>query len=685
MSDFSFDTLDGWPDIVHAGFVTLPLGPEDKLHAAVAAKNYPAAYSALRRLEKPLSGKQAGECLAIALSRTPRLFREILAHCQPGEYVQYDRLPHPEQDGLYLHIKGTILTLAAARDKPRHMELLLEKGWDVNSAAPASAQAVYDYCGDMPFLAPSDNSILCSGQTDPSDGPVSWTISHPTPLAAAMVCGSKSAVRALLRRGGVKKLEHTAVCRAAVAALHGSKEQRECLSLALGLRSGADDPDGMARELLGRHMPCVAAVADLCTPEELALCLEGANCRREELYAAADALTRRFDPDSPHSPTPDNQDTLADSDKKLFILLDRCPELERETRVRDEMLNAILSRILTKKPCKKLLERWKAACGGVRDLSGAQFNLVSRIDAENAGKILAVLGEGGSLCASTESDWFAQWKDKRFLSVCLDRVSAYRTETGGLSELAQGLLLKGDMRLLRKAAERGALQGERREEMLASLGKGKGTPALRALVLTLPGGQAGTAPAPPQPEDAELRRQWEEMTPELRLAFMQQLWEEPLSAEECGKRLRCKKLRQAIDNWFMFHSSELDGMQLNNLSAAACCGRNPELLSALLEDGGVDPKNLESWRREDSRFSDLLNGTMLCLAAAAGRTEQVRRLLELGLDPNEDDVLERSVCRDYDFFGSTQVVTPLYMALQNGHFETAELLCRHGGYAYPEP
>lgn len=669
MSEIFFDELSGWPNIFHEA----KADPVSELCDATEERNYPAAYSALRRLEKPLSGVEACQCLTHALSCTPRLFREILERCEPGEYAwSKHRLPHPGRADLHIYVDGTILVLAAAMNRPRHMEILLEKGWDVNSTAPASEQTRY-----RTRSYGSDRDICCSKWNELWDGPLNWEIKHGTPLAAAIVCGSEDAVKTLLKRGGVKKLESAAVGLACVIALNGSPEQRACLRLALGLRSGADDPNGMAREFFCEYMPDVDVIAELCTSDEFVLRLDAAPCRPERLRAAVETLTgenRLLE-----------SGTAADRDKKIFALLDRYPELEKEQGVKDRMLNAILSRILAKKPCKRLLERWKAACGGIRDLTGVESDLIDRMEQLDANGLHGVFSgldeeKNSLLCTSSESAWFYVRRGKRFLALCLDHLKVYRTEGDGVSEVAQSLIRLGDARLLRKAAESGALRGENREEMLALMSKEKSAPALRALTLTLPGDQIGVASARPQPEDEETWRQWKVMDDKQRAAFLRQMWEEPLCAEECRKRLRAYKWSREDLDWLMLLYTEVDGMDIDNMTTAACCGRNPELLRVLLEEGEVDTKERIQWSWQNPCES--LYCTVLCLAAAAGRTEQVRCLLDMGLDPNEDDMPVRSTYQR-DTCEATQVVTPLYIALLKGHSETAELLRQRGGYAYP--
>lgn len=668
-----FDTLDDCFDFVAA---RRPY-PIEALCAAVKEKNHPAAYAALRKLGVKLSGKRAGECLCAALDCTPKLFGEILERCEPGEYAASRELSHPEQKDRSIRVNGTILTLAAALDRPRHAELLLKRGWDANSASPASVQALFDADGGGMMSDRANAGMICGWNDLKLLGTDwEWEIEHVTPFAAATAFGSARTARLLLAHGCAKELESTAVCRAAIVALHGTRAQRACLRLALGLNSAADDYDGMARELLTERAPDIADIADLCTPDEFALRLSGEPCAPDRLFAAVKALT----------PISLFGMSVQGADEKLDLLLNRYPELEMEQRVRDMLLNACLRNILAGWPCDKLLTRWKAACGAVRDISAADDTLIRMETGKGPRALrqdLGKLGEGGSLRISSESDWFSlPFGNARNLSVLLDCADVYPEADGHVSTLARTLLIMGDVRLLRKAAERGVLRGESREKLMEFLsGVENAAPYLRALVLAIPNHQIGTWSARPLSADGEVWQRWKQMELMERCDYLRQMWEEPLGVDECKMRLRLGESSSGGDAWMLSPWNELDGMQISNMRAAACCGRNPELLRALLESG-KDP-------RQRARLSwtlgvESMTGTMLCLAAAAGRTEQARLLLDAGIDPNEDDVPERSVYRENELFGETRVVTPLYMALSRGQYETAALLRSRGGYAYPD-
>ncbi len=644
---FIFDMLSDWPEII----CSRERNPEEELAGAVSERNYPAAYGALRRLKEPLGGAAAAECLCGALDCTPRLFDAILERCEPGEYAAEQGLPAMQGDGVNLRAAGTILTLAAAMDRPKHMEALLQRGWDVNGGSCVSAKALYDkHCSSF---------VSHPGLTD-------WRVRNATPLAAAIACGSMDAVRVLLRQTGVKKLEDPSVSAAALAALHGTRRQRAALCLALGLASGADDAEGMARELLVDRAPDAAAAAELCTPGEFDQLLTGTPRSPAQWYAAAEALTE-----------PCGDDHAArDRGKKLRLLLDRVPELASNRALRDRMLNAAVTRLLNYRACEEeLLDCWRNACGDERDISGirSDHRLVGQ-PPDRVRVLLDELGRDGALCASADNTWLWANAEPRTLSVLTERVRFYRTVTDGVSVLAKRLIWTKNAKLLRVAAANGALRFDQKAELLAYLLACDLPPGLRAAVLTLPEEQTG---AELQTREARSWRRWRAGNPDRRAGdYIRELCRKPLSAGECRLRLRsvgsCAEDYMDSGSW----AEDVDGLCFDGLAAAACCGRNPALLRVLLEDHLMDPRERQRLGWTDR--PEELTGTPLCLAAAAGRTEQVRLLLKLGFDPDEDDVPARSVYNAHDPVWNDRVVTPLGMAVELGHAKTAALLRRYG-------
>ena len=193
----------------------------NRVEQAAGQRNYSAAYQALRRMPKRMRGERmAGRCLAAALDCTPALFRAVLDHCEAGEYVAERQWQLTDTDigfarPRFVHLNGTILTLAAALDRTEHMKLLLERGWDVNAASPASEQAFLDAGRDayidvafgmtrgfgglmMSVLTMGESEYRFAGGAAVIGGR-RWQTDCCTPLAAAIACGSRNAAALLLR------------------------------------------------------------------------------------------------------------------------------------------------------------------------------------------------------------------------------------------------------------------------------------------------------------------------------------------------------------------------------------------------------------------------------------------------------------------------------------------------------
>ena len=112
----------------------------------------------------------------------------------------------------------------------------------------------------------------------------------------------------------------------------------------------------------------------------------------------------------------------------------------------------------------------------------------------------------------------------------------------------------------------------------------------------------------------------------------------------------------------------------------AVCGENPALLEILLEE---DRKNL--WKTMDIRISDhplfdRIEGTPMTVAAALGKTEQIKILLKNGYDPNETGMGTLSLmCYHSTHLGRAGVaVTPLLAAVLMGEEEAAKILLEAG-------
>ena len=147
-----------------------------RLSEAVEARNYPAAYAALRRGARPLAAGAAQFLLNEGLQCTPRLFRALLDAC---EGTDLGSLRAHFCDGTEWMLVGdsSLAAAAAFRDRPEHLALLLERGVDPNGGT---------------FLSP----MVALGE---QIRPVQTTV-----LAAAVAAGSTDCAALLLARPGIK-------------------------------------------------------------------------------------------------------------------------------------------------------------------------------------------------------------------------------------------------------------------------------------------------------------------------------------------------------------------------------------------------------------------------------------------------------------------------------------------------
>ena len=126
----------------------------ETLHKALEERRHAKAYALLDELKEKLSGEEAAVCLKAALSCSPGVFCRVLERCKPGEYAGWVRVELAR--GRAAYVRGTMLTLAAALNRPEHVRILLEAGYDCNSAGLATQEAyLYDPHGDpVPQLRP---------------------------------------------------------------------------------------------------------------------------------------------------------------------------------------------------------------------------------------------------------------------------------------------------------------------------------------------------------------------------------------------------------------------------------------------------------------------------------------------------------------------------------------------------
>ena len=195
------------------------LTPEEELSDAIEEGNYPRAYAILRRLDRPLEGEAAADCLIRCFRRTEKLFRAVLERLSPEVRTGAVNL---NEGASNMRLEGTLLVLAAAMGDRRHVEALLARGFDPNAAGPDSAR----FRRHAGFFRRFGRSYRCCAAPGNSlflrfsDG-FHAVVNGCTPLAAAYAAGNLPTAETLRRAPGVWTTESSAVCRAAALYAEG--------------------------------------------------------------------------------------------------------------------------------------------------------------------------------------------------------------------------------------------------------------------------------------------------------------------------------------------------------------------------------------------------------------------------------------------------------------------------------
>ena len=364
--------------------------------------------------------------------------------------------------------------------------------------------------------------------------------------------------------------------------------------------------------------------------------------------------------------------------EKLLAMLDDDPVLGNEQPIRDAVLNEILRRWRENKHYEELLERWKLMCGADRNISNGRrlSDFFTKPATDQPLTVFGALAKGGKLCLAAESAWLLMpgMELSPFLSQNGD-FTLYRSLTGCMSAFAWSFARDDEQSLhhMRLAAERGLLDHEPREELLSIM---KDRPGHKMLVLSL-------GPMKPYAPQGVVPRRTFTLTNgcsrnEMKMETLRSLWQGNAPADECRRYL--SSLADP-DPWFNYLIDALDDgdeetitdaqgreMVPLDLAAAACIADNPNLLCGYLETKGFEPETANlSWRGTNK----WLSGPCLCAAAAAGRVDQARYLLENGADPSETGAF---TCEN-----GMQLLTPLALAEHFDWEEVVSLLREYAG------
>lgn len=636
------------------------------------SRRYAKAHAWLNRQGSvQLRDEDASICLTAALHATPNLFRKVLSRCPQREYSGKVRMEVKE--GVFAYVHGTMLTLAAALNRPEHVRILLQTGYDPNSSGSASATAFLSpefwFTSEQP--ASGAQRIAVNGSRICFSGKAGWMIRNATPLAAAVACGSRAAAAVLLRCREVWTAESSVVCRASVSALQMFKDnpRQELAGMVFGrMRRKRFCPREFAQtcDLQIEHS------ADFCTYELMETQIRHHFCDEEGARNAlrlldAHAVSRRH--------------IVRARMRKMELLVREFPMLGQESWVAGLFLQELVWRYKPEKPHVRLMQRWKTLCGEEGDLTWARMGLyhMSRPYLQSLLKVLSkeihlVMDADslGSFCRETKGE----------LTDILNYVELrHNRGLEGVSALAVAVLrMSSDQRFLRKAAKLGVFAGEEPAALLKYLDE-IDLNHLRALVLTY-GGQ-GDVSQPPRWK-SECRgncwsRYWGIGHSDYE-RWLQELTNEVLSEEECLKRLQgMNHAVSVIDFWRMECNIAVNlphrTVRVERPEAAVSCGAQTQPLRLMMR---YMPEKLYQKYSVDFCDRTLLNlsGTPLALAAATGRTELVQMLLSAGIHPDEEG---QGVISALRWFNSDVVaVTPVMAAIYYGEEETALQLLNAG-------
>lgn len=644
------------------------------------------AFQELEKLQEPLSLRDSARCLHKAMQDcSVELFRQILEHSEPGECTEQYHIYQAKNPGWGIHCHGSMVTMAAVVDRPRQAALLLEHGCDANGGG----LAVTDYLrqdgkrwGDGPVLnvqncGSNGCSILVHRPEEPDIG-----ISCVTPLAAALLCGNLQTAEVLLCRPDVWKKESSAVCRAAVMVLEGvarpvlsEEKQRGQLEILRQIfcPEQAVLPD--RKTFLRSVYLQPASFVDFCQTRTLQYQLESGLCTEEDARKMLEFLNVDL---WWHS-----RDYDRSRAGKMLLLKQHFPKLCRESWVTGIFLRETVRRIREELPYKSVLNAWKQLCGKERDLTWLGSN-IWLMKWSHLNRFLQEAGEDGTLVMDADAlSQFFGTTYRSMLTVLKNIRFRYR-DGKGVNGLMQHLVLSGDLRLLRYAAKMGILETEDPKLLLECLSETENNRQdVRAMVLTFARNQPNELREMADWQDMRRWKHWclwEQADEETAQGCLRELLYQNRPEEDCLKNLF--RLHQYLGRGFFSPDMKLEHpdyptMEADSLAAFVCCAETALPMKVLMEHL---PNQLQNLLRADWGERFFFCGTPLTLAAALGRTEQVKLLLESGIHPDEAGRGDRSrfFVRTSDFAEDGFPVTPVLAAILFGQEETARLLLDHG-------
>ena len=323
---------------------------EEQLHAEVWRNDWQEVIRLLGLAKGTVSRKAANECATLAVQKAGvEEVAAILNLLPAGEYTECDTylVDWSPTGEIYRRLKwevcvqGTLVMHAVAQNRPQVLNLLLERGYDVNCTSTASAAALLqdhyenisgygrDYVPFHPYMARPESCVqLRKWDTTPDDVcPLEWE--GATPLSLAILLGHAECARILVEHGAW--LEEAPSVSAAMYLFWREKDPVYQAARQVVLSAGDH----------ARHRPVLWAVGETCSPQQLKTVLEAWDYSQQELAYAARrmVLSLRHQRDLWKTYT----DGWNDLCRRIYRIGHICPEAIQDRSVIGELLDYFLS------------------------------------------------------------------------------------------------------------------------------------------------------------------------------------------------------------------------------------------------------------------------------------------------------------------------------------------------------
>lgn len=648
----------------HLGAELERLQEEEEILTAAVNGNWEQALQLAQTLGRSMDRGAANLCMEYALQSAPNQVFERFLECVPkGEYTGTAVVPRVAGSYCGAEVTGTLVTLAAAQGKAEQLKSLLAHGWDVNSASLDAAAALKlrsqqtegfyraAMTGQGAYSASPESSLRTV--LDMEEGPNGYLFHEAfygvTPLTAAILCGQTACARILMDHGAWKE-EAPGVSRALT--LRNRDDDEAYQTCREAVLTYGDAPRPMALWAVIRSMPEAALAAELrrCKYGDEAI----AKCVWEVTTNLRMAPTRG----------PWAEERKRDL-PRLQILEQYAPHVLR----RPELVSAMMRHCLLLNETESWQDFILKLCPEELDLSILREGLV-RTPPRKARAFLQKVCRGRRCVMDRDSVPFMT--PMLVLQTLLQEVEFLPPASGSsVSGLTCAILDSGNLQLIRKALMTGAIPPEEsRALLLQCLDTMPSAAHVRTLILTTP-----------RPEAQNLRTEHRRLV-NIGAAFRWQPQEirkvgyaalvEPDCPEELARELILRGVydyRETVD-----YETPAGKWETNSTLNLLCWTGRAELAERWVRCGSKEIlQNVNSIRPAEEPYT--LWGTPLCVAAYAGQTEVVKRLLKLGAEADEGKNGTPCSLRTGE---KTLPITPILAAMARGHWDIVRILQDHG-------